>query len=86
MRFAEAEILHEQILNRSVNELKLSARVRRLINYKSIGTVGELIQWSEAGLLKLKATSENPKLCVTLPRRNAHLPMCKFRFRLGRKP
>jgi hypothetical protein len=54
LRFVETEIQGEQILNRSVNELKLSARVRRLINYRSIGTVGELIQWSEAGLLKLK--------------------------------
>ena len=34
----------------------------------------------------LTVTLENPKLCVTLPRRNAHLPMCKLRFRLGRKP
>ena len=46
------------------------------------GTLSFLIhhRLSGAPKLGLKATSENPELCVTLPRRNAHLPCVNSAF------
>ena len=59
-----------------------------IFGHYAIASIRSVAKWSKHSV-SLLATSENPKLCVALPpyiRRNAHLPLCKLRFRLGLTP